>query len=49
MLFVDWCFIINDFSIAIGDKIAQGIFTKFLTCGEEITEERSGGLGSTGK
>lgn len=39
----------NDFSIAIGDKIAQGIFTKFLTCGEEITEKRNGGLGSTGK
>lgn len=39
----------NDFSIAIGDKIAQGIFTKFLTCGEEIAEERNGGLGSTGK
>lgn len=39
----------NDFNIAIGDKIAQGIFTKFLTCGEEITEERNGGLGSTGK
>ena len=41
----------NDYEINIGDKIAQGIFTKYLIVDdeEEITTERSGGLGSTGK
>lgn len=41
----------NDYVINVGDKIAQGIFTKFLIVDneEEITTERSGGLGSTGK
>lgn len=39
----------EDYTIAIGDKIAQGIFTKFLTCGDNPEEERNGGLGSTGK
>ena len=39
----------EDYTITIGDKIAQGIFTKFLTCGDNPKEERNGGLGSTGK
>lgn len=41
----------KDYQIHIGDKIAQGIFTKYLTVDdeEEIETERSGGLGSTGK
>ena len=41
----------KDYQIHIGDKIAQGIFTKYLIVDdeEEIETERSGGLGSTGK
>lgn len=41
----------EDYQIHIGDKIAQGIFTKYLIVDdeEEIEAERSGGLGSTGK
>ena len=39
------------YEIKTGDKIAQGIFTKYLIVDdeEEIKTERSGGLGSTGK
>lgn len=33
-----------------GDKIAQGIFTKYLvTDDDEVTTERTGGFGSTGR
>ena len=41
----------EDYQIHIGDKIAQGIFTKYLIVDdeEEIEIERSGGLGSTGR
>ena len=41
----------KDYQIRIGDKIAQGIFTKYLIVDdeEEILTERVGGLGSTGK
>lgn len=40
----------KDYTIAIGDKIAQGIFTKFLiTDDDDANEERNGGLGSTGR
>ena len=41
----------KNYQVHIGDKIAQGIFTKYLTVDdeEEIEIERSGGLGSTGK
>ena len=41
----------KDYVVKKGDAICQGIFTKFLTVDdeEEITTERSGGLGSTGK
>ena len=41
----------KDFEVKIGDKIAQGVFTKFLTVNneEEINNVRVGGIGSTGK
>lgn len=41
----------SDYKINVGDKIAQGIFAKYLVVDdeEEITTERAGGLGSTGK
>ena len=41
----------ENYSINVGDKIAQGIFTKYLVVDdeEEISTERAGGLGSTGK
>jgi len=41
----------KDYVVKIGDAIAQGIFTKFLTVDDEepITNERKGGLGSTTK
>lgn len=41
----------KDFEVKIGDKIAQGVFTKFLTVDneEEINNVRVGGIGSTGK
>ena len=37
------------FKVEAGDRIAQGIFVKFLTVDEEekINNERNGGLGST--
>lgn len=31
-----------------GDKIAQGVFRPYLNTGDEPTEARSGGIGSTG-
>ena len=42
---------INDFVINKGDRIAQGVFMKYLTVDdeEEIQNERIGGFGSTGK
>jgi len=36
-------------TIKKGEKIAQGIFQKYLTCGDEPSVVRSGGIGSTGK
>ena len=41
----------KDFEVNIGDKIAQGIFMKYLTVDDEdiIDNERNGGIGSTGK
>ena len=41
----------NDFEVKVGDKIAQGVFMKYLTVDdeEEIKGKRKGGLGSTGK
>lgn len=40
-----------DYKINVGDKIAQGIFAKYLVADdeEEVTFERVGGLGSTGR
>lgn len=34
-------------AIAKGDAIAQGIFHKVITAGDEVTTERTGGFGST--
>lgn len=41
----------NDYEIKIGDRIAQGVFMKYLTVDdeEEVTNIRKSGLGSTGK
>lgn len=41
----------EDFEVKIGDRIAQGVFMKYLTVDneEEIKEERIGGFGSTDK
>ncbi len=41
----------EDFEIKIGDAICQGIFTKFLVIDneDEITNERTDGIGSTNK
>lgn len=36
-------------TIKKGERIAQGIFQKFLTCGDEPSNIRAGGIGSTGK
>ena len=41
----------EDFKVEIGDRIAQGVFMKYLTVDgeEEISEKRMGGFGSTDK
>ena len=39
----------KDYVIKKGDAYAQGIFTKFLTCGDNPENVRSGGIGSTDK
>ncbi len=41
----------EDFIVKKGDRLCQGIFTKFLTVDneEEITNVRTGGIGSTSK
>ena len=41
----------KDYEVKIGDKIAQGIFVKYLTVDDEekINGKRKGGIGSTGK
>ena len=41
----------EDFKVEIGDRIAQGVFMKYLTVDgeEEILEKRMGGFGSTDK
>lgn len=48
-----WLGIMNDsdkdFEIKCGDRIAQGIFMKYLTAGDVVNNVRTGGLGSTGK
>ncbi|MBQ7032013.1 MAG: hypothetical protein IJN13_06610 [Bacilli bacterium] len=37
------------FKVKKGEAYSQGIFTKFLTCGDEVNEIRTGGIGSTNK
>ena len=37
----------KDYVINKGTAYAQGIFMKYLTCGEEIDTSRNGGIGST--
>ena len=37
------------FKVKKGEAYAQGIFTKFLTCGDEVEDIRTGGIGSTNK
>ena len=41
----------KDFEVKIGDRIAQGVFMKYLTVDneEEIDNVRTGGIGSTNK
>ena len=39
----------TEFTIHKGDKICQGIIVPYLTYGEEISNTRSGGIGSTGE
>ena len=39
----------KDYVINKGDAYAQGIFTKFLTCGDEPKNLRTGGFGSTNR
>ncbi len=41
----------KDFKVNVGDRIAQGVFMKFLTVDEEVKVEnkRKGGIGSTSK
>ena len=39
----------QDYIIKKGTAYCQGIFTKFLTCGEMVDNERIGGFGSTDK
>ena len=40
----------RDFVVKKGEGYAQGIFTKFLICDDDVTtNERQGGLGSTNK
>ena len=38
-------------TIKQGDRIAQGMFTKYLTCDNErvLNKERKGGFGSSGR
>ena len=48
-----WLGIMNDseqdFVINCGDRIAQGIFMKYLTANDVVYTIRKGGLGSTEK
>ncbi len=41
----------SDYTVNIGDKIAQGVFMKYLTVTDEeiIKKDRTGGIGSTDK
>lgn len=37
----------QNFAIEAGDRIAQGVFQKYYTCGDKPKEVRNGGFGST--
>ena len=37
------------YNVKKGDAYAQGVFTKFLTCGDIVNEERVSGIGSTNR
>ena len=37
------------YKVKKGEAYAQGMFIKYLTCGEDVTSNRLGGLGSTNK
>ena len=39
----------NDYIIKKGDAYCQGIFVKYLTCGDEVDTVRESGIGSTNK
>lgn len=39
----------TDFCVRRGESYAQGIFTNFLTCGDNPKDKRIGGIGSTNK
>ena len=38
-----------DYEVKNGTAYCQGIFVKYLTCGEEVNDERISGIGSTTK
>lgn len=38
----------EDIILEAGERVAQGVFHPFLTCGDEPDGERTGGYGSTG-
>ena len=39
----------KDFVLNPGDGFGQGIFMRYYTCGDEVENERKGGVGSTNK
>ena len=39
----------KDYEIKKGTAYCQGIFVKYLTCGDEVEERRNSGIGSTNK
>ena len=39
----------KDYEIKKGTAYCQGIFVKYLTCGDEVDTEREAGIGSTNK
>ena len=39
----------KDYEIKKGTAYSQGIFVKYLTCGDEVDNERESGIGSTNK
>ena len=39
----------KEFKIEQGDRIAQGVFQRYYTCGDKPISIRMGGFGSSGK